>query len=63
MVNRKLPENYEVEIYVDGFLHNRARSQSKLAYGYSTNHLPRTSGLSRIIESSYDVAKKADAAK
>ena len=59
MVTRKLPANYEEPIYVEGFLHNLAMTQSELDYGYSSNHLPKTSGQSRSVESSFDLAKQS----
>jgi len=58
MANRKLPANYDEPIYVKGFLHHLVVKQPKLDYGYSSNHVPHTSGKSRAIKSSFDLAKQ-----
>lgn len=60
---RKIPDNLQKVEYIDGFLSKAASEHGLPSYGYHKNHLPETSGNSRMIPSSFDLIKRQHPAK
>lgn len=58
MNRRKLPEDFERDPYLRGYLHQLVESGDFPEYGYQTNHLPKTTNKPRAIESGFSLAKR-----